>query len=78
MPNTVSGLVATGVTGEKRIEKRHYVIGAQWQKNPAQLAKVARAFDILVTDQALRYDPIAGLKTTGALRACLKKNAVSD
>ena len=63
---------------EKRIEKRHYVIGVQWQKNPAQLAKEARAFDILMTNQSLRYDPIARLKTTGALRACLKKDAVSD
>lgn len=57
---------------EKRIQDRHYVIGAQWKKNPAQLAKAARALDILVTDQALRYEPVAGLKTTGAFRACLK------
>lgn len=57
---------------EKRIQNRHYVIGAQWKKNPAQLAKAAQALDILVTDQALRYKPIAGLKTTGAFRACLK------
>jgi len=57
---------------EKRIKGRHYVIGAQWKKNPAQLAKAALALDILVTDQALRYEPVAGLKTTGAFRACLK------
>lgn len=58
--------------GEKRIADRHYVIGAQWQKNPAQLPKAAKALDILVTDQAHRYDPIAGLQKVAAFRNCLE------
>jgi glycerophosphoryl diester phosphodiesterase len=58
--------------GEKRIQSRHYVIGAQWKKNPAELAKAARALDILVTDQAQRYAPIAKLDKVAAFRNCLK------
>lgn len=57
--------------GEKRIQARHYVIGAQWQKNPAELAKAAKALDILVTDQAQRYAPIAELDKVAAFRNCL-------
>ena len=56
---------------EKAIESRHYVIGAQWQKNPAQLAKASQALDILVTRQALRYAPIEGLRKTAAFRNCI-------
>lgn len=58
--------------GEKKMADRHYVIGAQWQKNPAQLPKAAKALDILVTDQAHRYDPIAGLQKVAAFRNCLE------
>lgn len=58
--------------GEKRIADRHYVIGAQWQKNPAQLRKAANALDILVTDQAHRYEPVVGLQKVAAFRNCLQ------
>lgn len=58
--------------GEKRIADRHYVIGAQWQKNPAQLPKAAAALDILVTDQAHRYEPVAELAKVAAFRNCLQ------
>lgn len=57
---------------EKKIEDRHYVIGAQWKKNPAQLPQAARALDILVTDQAQRYAPVAGLDKIAAFKTCLK------
>lgn len=60
---------------EARLHPRHYVIGAQWRKNPEQLARAARALDILVTDQALRYEPIAKLEKRAAFRSCLKKDA---
>ncbi|GHA86693.1 hypothetical protein GCM10009069_07390 [Algimonas arctica] len=58
--------------GEKRIQARNYVLGAQWQKNPAELTKAARALDILVTDQAQRYAPVAKLDKVAAFRNCLK------
>lgn len=57
---------------EKRLGSRHYVIGAQWQKNPADLKKAATALDILATDQAHRYKPIAGLEKVATFRACLQ------
>lgn len=57
--------------GEKQIEDRHYVIGAQWKKNPTELPKAARALDILVTDQAQRYAPVAGLDKIAAFKTCL-------
>jgi len=57
---------------ESRIEDRHYVIGAQWKKNPAELPKAARALDILVTDQAQRYASVAGLDKVAAFKTCLK------
>lgn len=58
--------------GERRVQDRNYVIGAQWQKNPAELPKAAKALDILVTDQAQRYAPVPGLKTVAAFRNCLQ------
>lgn len=58
--------------GEQRVAGRNYVIGAQWQKNPAQLPKAAKALDILVTDQAQRYAPIAELTKVAAFRSCLE------
>lgn len=57
--------------GEAEIEGANYVIGAQWKKDAAQLPKAARALDILVTDQAQRYDTAAGLSDPAAFRACL-------
>ncbi|MGJ8560554.1 MAG: glycerophosphodiester phosphodiesterase family protein [Litorimonas sp.] len=79
-PKAVAGRQKQGVWigarwkdgAEKRIQPRNYVIGAQWQKNPAELAKAAKALDILVTDQAQRYAPIAQLDKVAAFRNCLK------
>ncbi|GLQ20561.1 glycerophosphodiester phosphodiesterase family protein [Algimonas porphyrae] len=57
---------------DKAVAARHYVFGAQWQKNAAELPKAARALDLLVTDQPLRYDPVVGMRGKGAaFRACL-------
>lgn len=56
---------------EQKLGARHYAIGAQWQKNPSQLPKAARALDILVTDQAQRYAAVAGLESTAAFRNCI-------
>lgn len=63
---------------ERKVGSRHYIIGAQWQKIPAQLAKATRALDILVTDQALRYEPIEGLTQRAAFRTCLKQGAKTE
>ena len=56
-----------------QVPQRHYVIGAQWQKQPSQLAKAAEALDILVTRQAHRYSGVVGLEKGAAFRACLQK-----
>ncbi len=58
---------------ERRLPPRHYVIGAQWQKNADALPRAARALDILVTRQAQRYPAVAGLKKGAAFRACLRE-----
>lgn len=58
---------------ERRLRPRHYVIGAQWQKNPDRLPKAARAVDILVTRQAQRFEPVAGLQKRAAFRNCLMR-----
>lgn len=58
---------------DRRLQGRHYVIGAQWRKNAAELPKAARALDILATDQPLRYPPLAGLEKSAAFRTCLRK-----
>ncbi|MEM7727749.1 MAG: glycerophosphodiester phosphodiesterase family protein [Pseudomonadota bacterium] len=60
---------------ERRVPQRHYVIGAQWQKNPADLPRAARALDILVTRQAERYQAVEGLENRAAFRNCLRKGA---
>lgn len=57
---------------EDQIPQRHYVIGAQWQKQPSQLAKAADALDILVTRQAHRYSGVVGLEKGAAFRTCLQ------
>jgi glycerophosphoryl diester phosphodiesterase len=79
-PERSSNLPAQAIwTGERwrdgnlRIPPRHYVIGAQWQKNPAQLDRAADALDILVTRQAQRYPTVVGLDGSAAFRACLRK-----
>jgi len=63
---------------ETKIEDRHYVIGAQWKKNPAALPKAALALDILVTDQAQRYAPVTGLKKVAAFKSCLQDGSKSQ
>lgn len=57
---------------DAKIAPRHYVIGSQWKKNPTELPKAALALDILVTDQAQRYEAVAGLERLAAYRTCLK------
>ncbi|MGB3456307.1 MAG: glycerophosphodiester phosphodiesterase family protein [Litorimonas sp.] len=58
---------------ERRVPERHYVIGAQWQKNADRLPQAAKAVDILVTRQATRYGAVEGLKGRAAFRNCLRE-----
>ena len=57
---------------DANVPRAHYVIGAQWQLDQNRLWQAAKALDILVTRQSLRYPGVVGLEDGAAYRSCLE------
>ena len=55
------------------LSRRHYVIGSQWVRPPAERKRAESRLDIIATDQPLRGGPIAGLANRAALDACVAR-----
>ena len=53
------------------LARRHYVIGSQWVRTPAEREKAETRLDIIATDQPLRGGPIAGLTNRAGFDACV-------
>ena len=56
---------------QDKLAQRHYVLGSQWTRDPADAKRAAARLDIIATDQVLRYDPVEGLVNKAAFEACL-------